>query len=89
MPLAVVVLGAAAAFATNAAKQSEKTEAFVSHGYRYDITQPVGKRCVMVDIDCNTTDGPVCTDAFARRAWLLKTENGLQCTTSLFQNEPN
>ena len=86
MPLAVVVLGAAAAFATNASKQSEKVEAFVTHGYRYDITQPLGQRCVMVDIDCNTIEGPVCTDALGNRAWQFPTESGLQCSASLFKN---
>lgn len=85
MPLAVVVLGAAAAFATNAAKQSDK-QSVIMDAYHYDISQPVGQRCVIVrNVDCAPGPGPVCTDLFGNQLWGSPTENNqtLSCSTYL------
>lgn len=86
MPLAVVVLGAAAAFATNAAKQNEKSEADVTHGFYYDVDMPPGERCVIVNnIDCSDVTYPfICTDSSLRQLWKTN-ENGLVCSDQLFQ----
>ena len=85
VPLAVMVFGAAAAFATNAAKQSEKPSAIMD-SYHYDISTPVGQRCVQVkNVDCVIGSGPVCTDLFGNQLWAASTENNqtLSCTTYL------
>ena len=86
MPLAVVVLGAAAAFATNAAKQSDKLRADVTHGFYYDSTRPVGQRCVMVnEITCSDTEiDEICTDSSIRQLWKTS-NNGLTCTGVLYK----
>lgn len=88
MPLAVVVLGAAAAFATNAAKQSSKTDAIMD-AYYYDITKPAQSRCVLIrNVDCSNIPGPVCTDLVTgHELWADKTENNelLSCSTQLFK----
>ena len=87
VPLAVMVFGAAAAFATNAAKQSDKQSAIMD-AYHYDISQPVGKRCVQVkDVDCVIGPGPVCTDLFGNQLWASPTENNqtLSCSTYLYK----
>lgn len=84
MPLAVVVLGAAAAFATNAAKQNEKAPITA---YHYDISKPSGQRCVAVTVDDCTpmTTSQICTDAFNRQVWQSPVENGLQCSSQLYK----
>jgi len=88
VPLAVMVFGAAAAFATNAAKQSSKTDA-IMNAYYYDITKPVDSRCVFIrDVNCSFTPGPVCTDLVTGHdLWADSTEDNelLSCTTQLFK----
>lgn len=85
MPLAVVVLGAAAAFATNAAKQSTKAEATM-WGYHYDNTRPVGQKCVPLEVDCNTVQGPICTIAGITYYQSPIESAGLQCSFALRKN---
>jgi len=82
VPLAVMVFGAAAAFATNAAKQSDKSQA-ASKVYHYDITKPAGARCVETVAECLEADGPVCTDFANRQVWKMQLENETSCTTYL------
>lgn len=85
VPLAVMVFGAAAAFTTNAVKQSEKQDLAVT-GYYYDITQPIGKHCVEVlNVNCVVGPGPMCTDSFSRQLWADKVEDNdlLTCSTYL------
>lgn len=86
MPLAVVVLGAAAAFATNAAKQNEKAEATM-FGYRYDASQPAGQECQPVWVDCNASAGPICTISGVTY-YRDPIKNGLQCSGTLHLNLP-
>lgn len=84
VPLAVMVFGVAAAFATNAAKQSEKAFADV-YGYHYDSTRPVGQQCQMLDVQC--TDIPnenICRDSNEIQLW-KSTNNGLTCTGLLYK----
>ncbi|SFN90892.1 hypothetical protein SAMN05421741_11376 [Paenimyroides ummariense] len=83
MPFAVVVLGAAAAFATNAAKQNQKADEAAMFGYHYVASNPVGNRCVAEWVPCNTEGGPVCTIA-GKTYYRIPTVNGLQCTSQLF-----
>lgn len=85
MPLAVVVLGAAAAFATNAAKQSDKLRADVTHGFYYNSSLPSGQRCVEVEVDCNNISGPICTDASSNVVWEFK--GLLSCSGELYMNQ--
>jgi len=87
VPLAVMVFGAAAAFTTNAAKQSEKTEA-VMDAYYYDITKPIESRCVKVQVeDCTNIVGLICTDSNLNQVWSDGTEDNqdLTCTHQLFK----
>ena len=84
MPLAVVVLGAAAAFATNAAKQNEKSEVAM-FGYHYDASQPAGNECQPLWVDCNTSSGPICTISEVTY-YRDPIKNGLQCTEVLYLN---
>lgn len=84
VPLAVMVFGAAAAFATNAAKQSEKAEVDVTHGFYYNAALPPEERCVEVEVDCNNISGPICTDASARVVWEFK--GLLNCSGELYMN---
>lgn len=88
MPLAVVMLGAVAAFATNATKQSTKADAIMD-AYYYDITKPAESRCVLIsNVNCSNIPGPVCTDLVSGHdLWADKTEDNelLSCTTQLFK----
>lgn len=83
MPLAVVVLGAAAAFATNAAKQNEKADEAAMFGYHYVASNPEGNKCVAEWVPCGNTGGIVCTIA-GKTYYRLPAVNGLQCTSQLF-----
>jgi len=86
MPLAVVVLGAAAAFATNAAKQSSKADATMI-GYVYDHSRPAGQKCQPINVDCNTIIGEICTNLDETvQYWQTDQETGLSCTGLLFKN---
>ena len=83
MPLAVVVLGAAAAFATNAAKQSEKIETAAMQGYYYDHNETQGNRCTPITVDCKVGPGAVCTDFVLGQIWALDVETETTCSTYL------
>lgn len=84
MPLAVVVLGAAAAFATNAAKQNDSAQSMVK-GYYYDISKPPAERCVDVNQWCSNIPTPLtCEDSFGRDLHELNVISGT-CTTTLFR----
>ncbi|MEG1026456.1 MAG: DUF6520 family protein [Flavobacterium sp.] len=83
MPLAVVVLGAAAAFATNAAKQVQKQPSVVDHAYYYNSALPSGSRCVMVEVECLDGEGPICTDFANRQVWKTDVQGLTGCTGSL------
>lgn len=85
VPLAVMVFGAAAAFATNANKQNAKAPITA---YHYDISKPIGQRCVSITVDCNVTGSEACTDLAGTQYWASKVENNslLQCTAMLFRN---
>jgi len=88
MPLAVVVLGAAAAFATNAAKQSEKADETAMIGYYYDHAA-TGSKCKPITVDCNTNSGPICTNenpVDLIQYWRYPTEVELECSGLLFLN---
>lgn len=85
MPLAVVVLGAAAAFATNA--QSEKAEAPMI-GYFYDHTKPVGQKCQPIEVDCNNLGSVICTNEDnSEQYWAIPEETGLSCTDLLYRDQ--
>lgn len=88
MPLAVVVLGAAAAFATNAAKQSTKTEAMIDAFY-YDHSRPVGQKCQPINVDCvNFVTEKICTNfSETEQYWQSDQETGLSCTGLLYKIE--
>lgn len=82
LPLGVMVLGVAGAFASNVMKQNEKAEDLGTF-YHYDITKPVGERCVATVANCYENEGPVCTDSMNRQVWKLNIESGTACTTYL------
>lgn len=88
VPLAVMVFGAAAAFATNAVKQSDKADEAAMIGYYYDHNQPTGKKCQPVLVDCNPFDGPICTNVTdpSIEYWASPVESGLECTLQLRKN---
>lgn len=83
VPLAVMVFGAAAAFATNAAKQSEKAP---MDAYHYDISKPLGERCVKVPVNCQNGGSVICTYS-GKQVWASPTENNdaLTCTSVLYR----
>lgn len=83
VPLAVMVFGAAAAFATNAAKQSQRQATVVDHAYYYNSALPSGSRCVMVEVECLDGEGLICTDFANRRVWKTDVEGLTGCTGSL------
>lgn len=88
IPFGVIVLGIVGAFANNA-KQSEKANGVLMTGYRYDITKPIGSRCVALEVDCNTISGPICTDGNIinpLQVWGSSAEVNLQCSQLLFKN---
>lgn len=88
VPLAVMVFGAAAAFATNAAKQSDKADETAMIGYYYDHTA-TGSKCKPVTVECNTISGPICTNQNPDdlvQYWRNPTEVDLQCSGLLFLN---
>lgn len=84
MPIAVVVLGAAAAFATNAGKQNDSAQAMVK-GYYYDVTKPPTERCVDVSQWCSNIPSPnICKDSFNRDLHALDAISGT-CNTQLYR----
>ena len=86
VPLAVMVFGAAAAFTTNAVKQSEKAP---MDAYHYDISQPLGQRCVKVtNVDCVVGPGPICTDLFGNQLWAAPAENNQTLSCSTYLSKP-
>lgn len=81
MPLAVVVLGAAAAFATNAAKTGNGPLAEVP-GYLYDQD---AKQCIE-HVMCSTIPGPVCRNAANQQVFGLNNSSDLTvCTWQLYK----
>ena len=88
VPLAVMVFGAAAAFTTNAVKQSEKADATMI-GYHYVASNPAGSKCKSVTVDCNPDFGPICTNQDPDNLiqyWRTPTEVDLQCSGLLYLN---
>lgn len=87
VPLAVMVFGAAAAFATNAAKQSDKAEAAMI-GYYYDHNETVESKCKPITVDCSLSGSEICTDLSDPSVtyWAYPIENDLSCTFYLSRN---
>lgn len=85
VPLAVMVFGAAAAFATNAVKQSDENQALM-WGFHYDNTKPVGQRCVTLQVDCNPYEGEICTIGGKTYYQSPSEVGGLQCSFELRKN---
>lgn len=83
VPLAVMVFGAAAAFTTNAVKQSEKNETAAMQGYYYDHNEDQGNRCKPITVDCKIGPGAVCTDFVLGQVWALDVETETSCSTYL------
>lgn len=83
VPLAVMVFGAAAAFATNAIKQSDAKLTTV-RGYHYDSSKPPGTQCVMnLDVWCSTVQTlEICTDQDSN---VLRDIDGLSCPDELYK----
>ncbi|MBA5791563.1 hypothetical protein H1R17_10090 [Flavobacterium sp. xlx-214] len=88
VPLAVMVFGAAAAFATNAAKQSDAINAPVTKGYIYDTNLPSGTRCVMVDVECDNQGDYICTNVNGSHLWKFDAETDTGCTELLTRINP-
>lgn len=81
MPLAVVVLGVAAAFATNAAKTSNSSLA-EAKGYLYDHDS---KQCIE-QVMCSTIPGPVCRNAANQQVFGLNdSSDQTVCTWQLYR----
>ena len=86
VPLAVMVFGVAAAFATNAMKNSDNS-LFLLQGYHYDSSKPDGEQCIPVgEFDCviNSTTTPICTDINSLQVW-GSTDGGVSCPTMLYE----
>jgi len=84
MPLAVVVLGAAAAFATNAKKESEKVNATMT-AYYYDHNA-TGNKCQPITVDCvDFVTEDICTDLSGTIYWKIDQEIGLSCSELLYR----
>ena len=79
VPLAVMVFGAAAAFTTNALKQSDKAEA-VMIGYYYDHNETVLNKCKEITVDCKEGPGLVCTDFVFGQIWASDNETMTGCS---------
>lgn len=56
-PIAIVLIGTGAAFATNMAKQSES---MLEPGYRFDPSAPVVK-CIVTPVNCEPMGAAICT----------------------------
>ena len=86
VPLAVMVFGVAAAFATNATKQSQSAQTMVK-GYLYDSSQQPGNQCTQMDVWCSTIyNDDICVDTSAEENQLRhSTNNGLSCPTFLYK----
>ncbi|SFO25156.1 hypothetical protein SAMN05421741_1302 [Paenimyroides ummariense] len=84
MPLAIVVVGTAAAFATNAAKQSSIKNAQVI-GYYYDSSEDMGSRCKPVEVNCVNFGSEICTVPLNGQVWEHSTETLTGCTDLLYK----
>nr|WP_317632700.1 DUF6520 family protein [uncultured Flavobacterium sp.] len=83
LPLAVMIFGAAAAFATNAVKQSVKADELAMFGYHYVASNPVGSKCEPLWVPCNPSGSLICTidDTTYYR---FPEGTGLQCVETLY-----
>lgn len=81
LPAVVILMGAGAAFATNAAKESDATE----EGYYFDSTQ---NKCIMVEnSSCSQTGSVLCTwrDDYGTVHTLSKQINETICGQALYR----
>ncbi|WP_255497923.1 DUF6520 family protein [Flavobacterium sp. I3-2] len=85
IPFGVIVLGVVGAFASNAAKQLEKSDEAAMFGYHYDATQPPGQECQLEWVDCNPDSGDICTISGVTY-YRSPIKDGLQCSFTLFKN---
>jgi len=83
VPLAVMVFGAAAAFATNAAKQSSKDAAVI--GYYYDSNETMGSRCKPIEVECSNFGSDICTVPLHGQVWQRNAETLTGCSDLLYK----
>ena len=86
VPLAVMVFGAAAAFATNAVKSNEKTDEAAVIGYYYDHNETVLNKCKPIVVECGIDINVICTDLSQGQVWRYGTETLTGCTDLLYMN---
>lgn len=79
LPIAIVLLGAGSAFATNFAKQDKKA---VNPVYRIDLSTP----CTQVEHECVPEPGPICTVAPSVQGFGMN-ESGTDCNVILFEKQ--
>lgn len=81
-PVAIVLMGAGAAFATNLAKQSEST---LEIGYYKDPLSANPNQCKDSPVSCEISGGPVCswTDANNTTHTLKRYVNETTCEMTL------
>jgi len=85
IPFGVIVLGVVGAFASNAAKQLEKSYEAAMFGYHYDATQPPGQECQLEWVECTTTGQEICT-ILGVTYYRDPIKVGLQCSSNLYKN---
>lgn len=84
-PVAIVLMGAGAAFATNIAKQSES---MLEIGYYKDAMSTNPNECKASPVSCEISGGPVCswTDPATNRTHTLKRYvNETSCELTLYR----
>lgn len=82
LPVAVILIGAGGALATNSV---ESSETLLEKGYRYDPTASV--KCIMTNVNCSTIPNPVCTwvDGNDKSHLLFRYKNSTECGIQLYQ----
>lgn len=85
IPFGVIVLGVVGAFASNVAKQIEKSDEAVMLGYHYVASSPTEGECQPVWVDCNPDSGDICTISGVTY-YRSPIKDGLQCSFTLYKN---
>jgi hypothetical protein len=86
LPAALILIGAAAAFATNATKNTDDD---LVTGYYFDKSaSPI--KCIQTDKMCSTSGDNVCTWSDGQKSHNLSTKiNNTQCGDPLFERQDN
>jgi len=83
LPVAIILIGTGAAFATNSAKNAD---GLLVSSYRYDPSA-TGVKCILTPMQCSTVQGAICTwkDSNNKDHDLFEFDNVTACGDELYK----